>query len=406
MGTRLHLVLLICCSNNFTSVSEVEKPQKKKSFMNFFRKSNSTSSITKPKHILSAGKNEANIPAPPPLPSLVYLKGPVKMPKSPSVQSSESFDEEGSTTSLTSSRSGGSGQRRIRKALDHKTSWDESGEALRVWVTNKIYDSGSKSSGRRRKLKQRKLTPTPMPIKARLAEKTVPVPKLNLDSPTNATPIKSTVTKGYISARELEAAVQKGFSISKEPKITQQNFLPNGVSTPSPPPSPTLLDIEDELSKMESTTEALRNPADKVISVHSYEQDMLSEVLEEDEDEFDEEEDDSEADYTDTETSSDDSDSTNSSDSRNKRVAQPQPMIKSGLRGFLPKQPIGGKQMGGSPRKPLAGGYSKLLRRRVIRLPTILEEPEEEALYNESVSICSQCSNTLLYTFHPPLLES
>lgn len=291
-------------------------------------------------------------------------------------------DDEGSVTSLMSSQSGDSSAKasakklRRRQQLENKTPWVETGEALRAgmtWTYSELHQSGSSPTpARRRRPRVRKLTPAPPPIKARLAQKGH-VPKLNLDETPHSKSAKSN------SADQLSNAVKDSLSKgSSQPKFMRQHGHRDEVNTPSPPPSPTLAGIEDELSKMEDTALALQNPSQvPAVLLKRLEQPSASP----------EELTDSEEDYSDSEeeeeSSSGDSDSTASSGSSDrKHLRHPTKPNVASLRaglargGLLGPRAISGRS--GSPRKALAGQFSRL-RRRIIRLPTIPEEREKEA---------------------------
>ena len=291
-------------------------------------------------------------------------------------------DDEGSVTSLISSQSGDSSAKvsakklRRRQQLENKTPWVETGEALRAgmnWTYSELHQSGSSPTpARRRRPRARRLTPAPPPIKARLAQKGH-VPKLNLDETPHSKSTKSN------SAEQLSNAVKDSLSKgSSQPKFMRQHGQRDEVNTPSPPPSPTLAGIEDELSKMEDTALALQNPSQvPTVLLKRLEQPNVSpeELTESEEDYSDSEEEE--------ESSSGDSDSTTSSGSSDrKHLRHPtQPNVASlraGLArgGLLGPRAISGRS--GSPRKALAGQFSRL-RRRIIRLPTIPEEREKEA---------------------------
>ena len=298
------------------------------------------------------------------------------------------MDDEGSVTSLVSSRSGGSSSKagkklRRRQRLEGKTPWGETGEALRAgmsWTYSELHQtSSSPAPGRRRRPKVRKLTPAPQPIKARLAEKGQ-FPKLNLDEAPNS---KALATKG-ISPKQLANAVNDSFTkASSKPKFMRQHGQGNEAHTPSPPPSPTLAGIEDELSRMEDTALALQNPSQVPSLLRRFGQASESPELTDSEEEY--------TDSEESESSSGDSDSTESSDSSDrKRLRLPTPATVASLRaglargGLLGPRAIGGRS--GSPRKALAGQFVRL-RRRTIRLPTIPEEPDKEAKALEAESM-------------------
>ena len=344
-------------------------------------------------HVLKVDTSSAVSPPPTKPPS---LKTPTHLAKAaPSSTSEDSLqippgdhkDDEGSVTSLVSSRSGGSSAKvsakklRRRQLLENKTPWVETGEALRAgmnWTYSELHQSSSSPTpGRRRRPRVRRLTPAPQPIKARLAEKGH-VPKLNLDE----TPYSKALTAKGISKgtapEQLSNAVKDSLSKgSSQPKFMRQHGRHDEAHTPSPPPSPTLAGIEDELSRMEDTALALKNPLQvppsllKQLGQPSESPEELTE---------------SEEDYTDSEeeeSSSDDSDSTASSGSSDqKRLRHPTPPNVASLRaglargGLLGPRAISGRM--GSPRKALAGQFSRL-RRRIVQLPTIPEEPEKEA---------------------------
>lgn len=306
-------------------------------------------------------------------------------------------DDEGSVTSLISSQSGDSSSKvsakklRRRQLLENKTTWVETGEALRAgmnWTYSELHQSGSSPTpGRRRRPRVRKLTPAPQPIKARLAQKGH-VPKLNLDETPHSKAAKPT------SPEKLSNAVVESLSKgSPQPKFMRQQGQNDEACTPSPPPSPTLAGIEDELLKMEGKALALQKPSQvpTVLLKRLGQQDESPEELTE-----------SEEDYTDSEeeeSSSGDSDSTASSGSSDrKHLKHPMPNVASlraGLArgGLLGPRAISGRS--GSPRKALAGQFSRL-RRRIIQLPTIPEEREKEAKALEEENMVSEWSSVLL----------
>ena len=254
--------------------------------------------------------------------------------------------------------------------------WVETGEALRAgmnWTYSELHQSGSSPTpARRQRPRVRKLTPAPQPIKARLAQHGH-VPKLNLDETPYSKSAKSNSTE------QLSNAVKDSFSKgSCQPKFMRQHGKRDEANTPSPPPSPILAGIEDELSKMEVTALALQNPSQvPTVLLKWLEQPNASP----------EELTDSKEDYSDSEeeeeSSSGDSDSTASSGSSDRKhlrhPAQPNvASLRAGLArgGLLGPRSISGRS--GSPRKALAGQFSRL-RRRIMRLPTIPEEREKEA---------------------------
>ena len=151
--------------------------------------------------------------------------------------------------------------------IQHGGKWVETREALRAgmnWTYSELHQSGSSPTpARRRRHRVQKLTPAPPPIKARLAQKGH-VPKLNLDETPHSKFAKSN------SAEQLSNAVKDSLSKgSSQPKFMRQHGQRDEVNTPSPPPSPTLAGIEDELSKMEDTALALQNPLQVYGAVHA-----------------------------------------------------------------------------------------------------------------------------------------
>jgi ankyrin repeat protein len=289
------------------------------------------------------------------------------------------FENEGSSTSLVSSKSGSSaksGKKIKRRGYVEGGKWIESGEAVRAGMNLTLGEITDSPSGKRRRPRVRKLTPAPVPIKNRLAKKDMGVPKLDLDATSKPSRGGTRQSNKVLSPKELSKALS---SNSSPPKYTRQNSQDDS----SPPPSPTLADIEDELSKMEDTTLALQKPPvalGRVLVPNT----VSKHLKEEEEDLSDLSEEESETDESEEETSEEDSDSTASSDSSDRRrlmmkQSQPPGGLKAGLlRSGLLGPRAGGGKIGGSPRKLLSGGFSRLQRRRVIRLSTIYEDPVEE----------------------------
>ena len=311
------------------------------------------------------------------------------------------MESEGSSTSLISSRSGNSsrsGKKPKRRQYVEGGKWIESGEAVRAGMKWTYSDLSDSPSGKRRRPRVRKLTPAPQPIRSRLAEQNVTIPKLNLDDTGKPSKSGTKQSNKGVSPKALSSALTAS---SKQPKYTRQNSQDDS----SPPPSPTLADIEDELSKMENTTLALQRPPmalgrvliPKQTSEYDEEEDELSDMSNEEETESEE---------TEEESSGEDSGSTASSDSSKQQHLKmrhpPGPVVglKAGLirGGLLGSRPGGG--VGGSPRKMLSGGYSRLQRRRVIRLSTIYEDPvEEERLDIQKEMVSSPIRNLCMYIY-------
>ena len=313
------------------------------------------------------------------------------------------LESEGSSTSLISSRSGNSsksGKKPKRRQYVEGGKWIESGEAVRAGMKWTYSDLSDSPSGKRRRPRVRKLTPAPQPIRSRLAEQNVTIPKLNLDDVGKPSKSGTKQSNKGVSPKALSSALTAS---SKQPKYTRQSSQDDS----SPPPSPTLADIEDELSKMENTTLALQRPPMALGRVLIPKQ--TSEYDDEEEDELSDlsNEEETESEETEEESSGEDSGSTASSDSskqqRLKMRHPPRPVVglKAGLirGGLLGSRP--GSSAGGSPRKMLSGGYSRLQRRRVIRLSTIHEDPVEEERLDVQKEMVSPPIRSLCMYIYP-----